>query len=93
MQKNQKLDIYYKMRQLDKQLQKLYAYSENQGIDSGIAREYFSRKHECLFEILNLIKDLGLPSAQLQAYIKEQNLEDIIMSTTKKTTSLSTEEE
>lgn len=53
------------MRQLDKQLQKLYEYADNQGIDSGIAREYFSRKHESLFEILNLIKELGLPSAQL----------------------------
>lgn len=44
-------------------------------MDASIIMEYIERKHECILGILELLKNLGLPSAKLQAYIKEHNLD------------------
>ena len=72
--KNDKMDQYYTMREQDRALQKYNNFEENEGIEEEKADGFREQKQSCILNILQLLKDLGLPSKDLQAYVNENNI-------------------
>ena len=72
--KNEKIDAYYKMREQDKALQKLCNYEIEHGLNNDMVLEFIDRKNECILDIMRLLRELGLPSDNLNAFIRERNI-------------------
>jgi len=68
------MDAYYKLRELDKTLQKYFQFEGENDLDEEAKTEQLDRRHECILEIAELLQFLGLPSTDVQAYIREKNL-------------------
>ena len=53
------------MREQDRILQMYYRYEEANGLDMELIVEYMNKKHECILDILRLLKELGMPFYEL----------------------------
>lgn len=80
--KNDMMDAYYLMRDQDRALQNMYRYEEEHDLTEDLIVAYIDRKHEITLDILRLLKELGLPSAELEKYVKNHGLGQVKKLTT-----------
>jgi len=60
------MDRYYKMRVLDRSMQQMYKYEEDNILDHNILQAYVYRKKSTVVDLLELLPQLNLPSAHLR---------------------------
>lgn len=52
-------------------------YEENNDLTTEVIVAYMERKHEIIIDIARLLKELGLPSTELDTYIKVHGIGNI----------------
>ena len=68
------MDAYYLLREQDCVIQATCKYEQDNDIDDDKIVEYVDRRHDCIRDILRLLKMLGLPTKELMAYAKENGI-------------------
>ena len=72
--KNDMMDKYYTLRELDRSLQLMFRYEDKNELSDEIIVDYMQRRHSLILQIYALLLKLNLPSRDLMADLKDKGL-------------------